>query len=203
LIELRNGWWWPQGDVEGWRASHGTVGDVEEAVKLCKERRQCIQAGALGGVWPKHLAGFFQEVFTFEPDPVNFECAKRNLADTKNVTLYHCALGAESSGTVGLQEYAPDNRGAGYVYGFGDIPLFRGDDINLNLCDLIVLDVEGYETPALRGLSETIVRCRPVIMLEHKHWGRYDSPDPVEYLRERGYRIERTIHRDVILVPDG
>jgi FkbM family methyltransferase len=202
MIEFREGWWWPQGDQGGWQASHGNLPDLARAVDYCKQKRQVVQAGSLGGVWPKYLTSLFEEVFTFEPDPINYECTRRNLEGIKNVVAYHCALGAASGGTVGLAEYAPDNRGAGYVNGFGAIDLFAGDDLNLSRVDLIVLDVEGYEAAALRGLARTVRNSFPVVMLEHKHWQRYGE-DPVEYLKSLGYSIATTVNRDVIMVPNG
>ena len=41
------------------------------------------------------------------------------------------------------------------------------DDLNLTECDLIMLDVEGYELHALNGAIETIKKYGPVICIEH------------------------------------
>lgn len=49
--------------------------------------------------------------------------------------------------------------------------------MNLQTCDLIQLDLEGYEFNALLGGIETIKRCKPVIVIEDfSAWSkRYDS----------------------------
>ena len=41
------------------------------------------------------------------------------------------------------------------------------DSLNLNP-DLIQLDVEGFEENALKGAFDTIMRSRPIIIIEQK-----------------------------------
>lgn len=40
------------------------------------------------------------------------------------------------------------------------------DSLNLDSCDVIHLDIEGYETNALRGAMKTIQKYKPLIVLE-------------------------------------
>ncbi|QWP78545.1 class I SAM-dependent methyltransferase [Lysobacter sp. K5869] len=49
------------------------------------------------------------------------------------------------------------------------VPIVRGDDFQLQP-DLIKVDVEGFEAQALRGLVETIRRCRPALLVENSDW---------------------------------
>jgi len=51
------------------------------------------------------------------------------------------------------------------------------DDLNLSICDLIHLDIEGFEKFAILGAIDTIVKCKPVIVIEDfAPWKeRYDS----------------------------
>jgi hypothetical protein len=44
--------------------------------------------------------------------------------------------------------------------------MYRIDDLNLPSCDLIHLDVEGYEAAALQGAIETIKKFKPVVIIE-------------------------------------
>ena len=45
------------------------------------------------------------------------------------------------------------------------------DSLNLQICDLIQLDIEGFEYQALVGAKETLERCKPVIIVETAHGG--------------------------------
>lgn len=64
------------------------------------------------------------------------------------------------------------------------IPTLKIDDLNLPVCDLIQMDVEYYEYPALLGAIETIKRCSPVIIAENG-----DTPEIKELLEPLGYFI--------------
>jgi hypothetical protein len=48
----------------------------------------------------------------------------------------------------------------------GIYPVYLVDDIGLNACDLIHLDIEGYEYYAILGATETIKKFKPVVVLE-------------------------------------
>ena len=48
-------------------------------------------------------------------------------------------------------------------------PIHRIDDLNLTQCDLIHLDIEGYEYFALLGAMSTIKKYSPVIALESQN----------------------------------
>jgi hypothetical protein len=65
------------------------------------------------------------------------------------------------------------------------------DDLNLERCDLIHLDIEGFELHALKGAVNTIQTCRPIIALEHwEEWyNRYQtsSAEIEQYLSGLGY----------------
>jgi FkbM family methyltransferase len=57
--------------------------------------------------------------------------------------------------------------------------------------DLIKLDVEGADLHALRGLAETITRCRPEMLIErHDIYGYYQLADLTTLIESFGYRWE-------------
>lgn len=57
--------------------------------------------------------------------------------------------------------------------------------------DLIKLDVEGADLHALRGMRETLARCKPVLFIEdHSIYGYYDLDDLKKLLAEFGYGNE-------------
>lgn len=182
--EIADGWWWPIDD--GIDKNDGSLSgqscwsymlsqpDLPTLVSNHVENKNVVvQAGGNCGFYVKQYAQLFQTVYTFEPDPVNFYCLNLNVTD-ENVFKFQSCLG-ESHGTVGLENYLSDV-GATHVKGEGKVPVFLIDDLNLTSCDLIHLDIEGYELFALRGASKTLEKFKPVICLEyHDKWtNRYE-----------------------------
>ena len=82
-----------------------------------------------------------------------FYCLNLNVT-SPNVFKYQSCLG-NSRDLVALKIKAK-NRGKNFVNGSGVIPTLLIDDLNLEVCDLIHLDIEGYELFALQGAIKTI-----------------------------------------------
>ncbi len=199
---FKRGILWPVEDTETIAMLHLMVPDIEVVLEHCRKFRVVVQAGGNCGVWPEKLGKRFDTVYTFEPDPVNFRCLCAN-APAENIYKFNAALGCKHGGVDLVRD--PKRVGAHYVKGDGPIPTMRIDDLMLDVCDLIYLDIEGYEWFALAGAVDTIHRCRPVIVLEDKKSSeRYDIREgaAVERVQDKlGYKIAARTHRDVILVP--
>lgn len=197
---------WPKGDQK----LHGdipTVAHLDDHVfPLVKEKRVAVQAGGAMGMWAKRMSQVFEHVYTFEPNPQSCYCCSFNCPE-ENVHVYNAALGEEPKfifvGTPGNEI----NYGANRVVGEGPVPTLRIDDFGFQFCDLLMLDIEGYELFALRGAIETIKRCKPVIVLEDKGCSRdfgYHKGKVETYLKqEAAYTTHSRFHggRDVILIP--
>ena len=202
-IKEINGLWWPNGDVECRASIEAFHGDVDSIMKHCKRVGVAVQAGGNVGVWPKTLAEHFGSVYTFEPDNANFQCLVRNVT-ALNVTKLQAILGA----TPGLVKLATTrhNCGAHFVDGNGTIPTIRIDDLGLDACDLIQLDVEGFEAFALRGALKTIEKFKPVIVCEEKGLGEkfgVGNEEISEMLVKFGYSVAERLNRDVIYTCNG
>jgi len=94
--------------------------------------------------------------------------------------------------------------GVTHINGAGVLPVIRLDDLHLPVCDLLYLDIEGYEIFALRGALETIRRCRPVVACEVNGCAaRYGvAPGAVaNLLKDEGYEWVRTVRSDEIFKP--
>jgi FkbM family methyltransferase len=200
------GFWWPEHD----RDAHPVVSfqskDIDAVMKYVSGGTACIQAGGNVGVWAKRFSGLFDTVYTFEPDPYNFACLIKNVPE-QNVVKMNAALGHERTLVkVGPPDVAHiNNCGAYQVLGKGVIPTFLIDDLNLPICDLMYLDIEGYEMFAILGALDTIERCKPVIALEQKPlplmYG-YEPESASEFLvKEMGYEVAQRVNRDIILIP--
>lgn len=101
-----------------------------------------------------------------------------------------------SSAAVHVEPYGLSNRsGAGFHAGRGrlvlkpnnspELPLRTLDSYALDDVAVVKLDIEGMEPLALRGASETIQRCRPVIFSEE--WGDDERRAAARVLRPLGY----------------
>jgi len=97
------------------------------------------------------------------------------------------------------------NRRAGNVGAYtvkpgGILPTMRIDDLGLDACDLIYLDVEGSELNALRGAAVTIDRYKPVIAIEENELCEQFGVSRGEvglWLQTFGYREIARSHNDI------
>lgn len=205
-FRIENGLLWPANDVLCARAVFSTSPDLLMAYSVCKQFRGVVQAGGNCGVWPRALAKKFDVVYTYEPDADNFVCLSVNTAHLDNVIRMQAALG-EHHELVDLVRSNPANCGAYHVNpdAVGIVPVVRIDDLAIDACDLIVLDIEGGELVALKGAANTIGFHRPVIMLEDKGLSeRYGiaKGDATTWLANQfGYRLVGAVHRDIVLAP--
>lgn len=195
------GFWVPSRDNNNVRHRRVNQGD-EAMARLEKyipvDRRKCVvQAGANWGYWPVRLSYMFETVYTFEPDPVCFTCLAVNTASRMNVIRMQAALG-DKPAFVDLWRDV-DTTGNSYVDGPGILPTLRIDDLGLERCDLIYLDVEGSEAKAFRGALETIERCKPFIIFEE----RQTFNDSVEETRQMLFDYDHigAIGADIVLAP--
>lgn len=176
--------------IDGW-----IVSGKNAYMEHVKEKRVCVQAGGYCGIFPKLLSQLFDTVYTFEPDPDNFYCLTLNCQNV-NIIKNQAALG-EKHEMINVVRRVDSNRGMNVVVpNYGDaalsIPTYRIDDLKLSHCDLIMLDVEGYEIFILRGAEETIAKFKPVVVVEDTNM------NIEELLKKYGYTKRSTTHRDTV-----
>lgn len=189
----------PDYDLHCLSAIRSQMSDMHRAVKLCKKREVCVQAGGNFGAWPRELAKLFGLVYTFEPDAMNFACLAWNTRDNLNVHRFQAALG-ERRDWCGLKSFADQhNAGAHQVEGDGNIPVMCVDDFKLGACDLIYLDIEGSEPAAIFGARNTIGLYHPVIAIEEKGLSDCDRLEQaLAMLRRQGYHLVDQVNNDKI-----
>ncbi len=200
----RTSWTWPRHE-DGLAIGFSAVTDLGSVLPLCRHRRVCVQAGGAAGIYPLYLSGYFEHVYTFEPNPWLFECLTRN-ANSLRVHKIQAALGLGGSQVhlkcPGGQE---KNQGAWHTSPGGYIPEIRLDDLWLPEVDFICLDIEGGEMDALGGAQKTIERCRPVIQVEDKKKIRDARGIPEDWLDAICATLDYHVHHrsgpDVVLVP--
>ena len=201
MAKLINDFWFPDYDNHCSKVTIMQSPDMDCAIKYCRETNCVIQAGGNVGVWAKRLSSIFDQVHTFEPDPDNFECLKKNIEGIENIFAYRRALGKYPD-TKSIRQ-VPGNCGANNIVDGEDVIVTTIDSLGLKP-DLIILDVEGYEEFALLGGVQTIWKHKPVLMYEDKdlsiEYTGHGKGYIEEWMKEYGYTAKKRIHRDVILV---
>lgn len=197
-MERRKGLWWPKEDVACYEAI-GFLDDLNKCLEFVprEKRKVCVQAGGNMGVWANYLSETFGEVWTIEPRLENYLCLVRNIARS-NIRPIWAALG-ESPGTTGIW-CNPANAGSARIDGHGRVPVITIDELELDACDLITLDIEGYEPFAISGAKETIDKYRPVLLIEDRGHSDKFGRDRGWSSEIQGYVVRKRLYRDVLLV---
>lgn len=196
LVELRNTWWWPKHDVRCWDWINKHYDLPEKLSNLVDNKRVVVQAGGNCGVYPKIYSSIFQHVYTYEPEWINFYCLTRNASENNIVKTQGCLGNIPKLVDLSLHK---KNIGKNYISGDGQYPIHLIDNLNLNFCDLIHLDIEGYEYYALLGAEETIKKFKPLIALEM--WDELDNrfesnvnSKTEKFLSDLGYKYLQTLN---------
>ena len=158
-------------------------------------------------------------VFAVEPDPQNFRAFSASIALNaygERITAVQTAA-SDEDGTATLSDLGnAANRGARFtaktraalearVHGpapsFTEVPMARLDRLFAGeRIDVVKLDVEGHEPPALRGAEGLLRACRPAILLEFSPGNIINiagepPASPLQFLRGLGYRWQE-LHDD-------
>lgn len=164
-----------------------------EYVQRFRKFGVAVDVGGHVGLWSMHMAKRFQTIHAFEPVSGHRECYERNVKmdGACKVLLYPYALGE----TEGLVRIATEHGSSGnsHVSGEGDIPLKTLDSFDFPEIDFLKIDCEGYELFVCRGARETLLRCKPIIIIEQKPKSQGDygigQTDGIEYLKTLGAKL--------------
>jgi FkbM family methyltransferase len=123
-------------------------------------------------------------VYAFEPQAMLHKLLKSNVImnSLPNVVCFNKAVGecnamvemnpysTDGSNNYSNIEYGTDNlyNLAGVQIGTGgeEVEMIAIDSLNLEACDFIKIDVEGYEPHVIEGAINTIKKFKPVISYE-------------------------------------
>ncbi len=136
------------------------------------------------------------KVVVFEPNslalaPLVANVLVNRLSHVIDITHLGIGLSDRDAGGFGMKRHDRNLGATKMKPGQGDLRVLRGDDICADLSpDLIKIDVEGMEMAVLRGLSATIARAKPVILIEVDDT---NAPQFADWCRDAGYV---TLRRD-------
>jgi len=216
-MDYFGGWWLPKGEIhfrdmlQRSRIERGRLSyqytKLAAALDICKKRSgMAIDVGSNLGFWSWHMAQEFKTVECFEPVPLHRECWNLNMEPLTNLNIHSCGL----SDTPGKAEmFVPvTNCGNSHVVVNGSetnlrIELKTLDSFDFKSVDFIKIDCEGFELPVLKGAEKTLLREKPVVVVEQKdEWeDRYDYPSKgaVTYLQSLGAKVHKEIAGDYIM----
>ncbi|MBB1284670.1 FkbM family methyltransferase [Flavisolibacter sp. BT320] len=115
-----------------------------------------------------------EKVYCFEPGKFSLETLKQNIAINyleDRVTVYPIALGSKN-GNGQQTGFRLANTGMNRVHategesGGTAVEIRTLDSFAFDKLDFLKIDVEGAERDVLEGATETIARCKPVILVE-------------------------------------
>ena len=195
-------WAWPDGDEKLLQVFDDVL-DIDIIMQYVDKRQVCVQAGGACGVWPLRYSQLFDWVYTFEPMFENIQCLLKNTEGIENILPYRRALAhKEMDGAMVFDQSEIGNYGAVYFQpGEGDALAITIDEFDLDACDLLQLDIEGYELEALKGAVKTIEKYHPVIVLEEKPLPQFPDRDhlaPRRFIEAMGYKEVDRVKKDVI-----
>ncbi len=167
-------------------------------------------------------AGGTAKIFSFEPSPINFKKLSRNILLNENlknkITLMNIGLG-EKEGTAFLQTRDEHNLGMNSIGETGTEVQMKSLDAvvfenNIQKCDLIKMDVEGFELKVLKGAVKTISAFKPILFMEMNNELLHRQGDSVSdllnWLKQTQYKIIDPAlkeadflhgHYDIVAVP--
>ena len=207
-MKVLNGWWLPDDDnyfgaftENGFQLDH-----LREAFKHVRQWRCAVDCGAHCGFWTKEMAERFDSVFAFEAAPDTYRCLEKNIVGYSNVRMFNHAVGAmASSCRIVEDDKRKGNSGSRYIKFGPYIPIVALDEMNIETCDLLKIDVEGYEFAVIEGARKLIEKHRPVIIMEtDKKFAkvRYGVDDDAaeKSLIDLGYREVAHMRPDKVFV---
>ncbi len=191
---------------------------VAEIKKAGRSRGVCIDVGAHCGLWSMWLVRAFKFVHAFEPVWLHADLFEVNV-EGENWELHRTALG-NHSGVVSIETAATQTgsahvvmagregdmrTGHGEMLTYPDIEMVPLDHYKFPAVDFIKIDVEGYELPMLEGARDTLIRCKPWIVVEQKGNDRkgygWKEHEAQAWLKKLGWTDVKVIAGDHIMRP--
>jgi len=186
--------------------------------KLKIEGTECIDIGAHVGLWSMHLVKRFKFVHCFEPIKEFTEILKYNI-EADNYEIYNVALGEKGrfvdmivprsmtgnthvdDGMRGKEAVRLGNSDKG-TYVCKNIPMISLDEYEFDDIGLIKIDVEGYELPILKGAKETLLKHKPIMVVEQKGNEEYygeEKYSAYNWLKNLGMKRIKVLGGDYIM----
>ena len=178
---------------------------LDAAFKYVKKFGVAIDAGANIGLQSVRLAQKFDQVHSFEPTSVNYDCLISNVKNFSNVQVHKTGLGEREESAIIKLPVESKNCGAFSIIDFNSYEeAVLTEQITISLLDkfqlspdFIKIDTQGFELFILKGAKNTL-KNKPVLLLECEK--KQEKHLINEYLNPLGYAIVETVRKDSIWV---
>ncbi len=182
--------------ISNWVQQHNSlIHNLSLKEQLRSFMKKCdyvLEIGAFIGDNTKILEELAEKVYSYEPNPMAYECLEYNFKDSSKVEVFNKGFGKEI-GTAKIN--LNDNVGASYLSPDGDIEIITIDSLGFKLyqdrLDWIIMDCEGMELDILKGGIETIKKYKPNMVIEINRGAleRYgvEPKNIFSFLKEIGY----------------
>lgn len=180
---ISDDWVWVKTDTGAWEGpfTDWSKSHRQKYFESVSNFDTVVTAGGNCGAYVRAYGNRFKNVYAFEPEFLNFYCMVLNNPQ-EHIHKFQAALG-EKPGLCSVKNTNKANVGMATVETKEDsqIIMMTIDGLCLKKCDLIQLDVEGYEIYALKGAKETIEKFSPTIICER------NSDEVNKFLARLGY----------------
>lgn len=191
-------WYVPSGKFE-----YIPLSGIEETFiswvrKIFPYSGQFLDIGANVGLYTINLAHNFEEIIAVEPNPVNAYILKKNIelnhfdhikvlevASWNRVeTLYFNQMAYDTLASNARVQVTPSTYSVNKPFSVLGVPL---DDYDLHP-NFIKMDIEGAEFDAIYGLTETLDRSKPLMLIEiHQYENGKTIEDFLKIMEELNY----------------
>ncbi|WP_242221211.1 FkbM family methyltransferase [Bacillus cereus group sp. BfR-BA-01380] len=130
----------------------------------------------------------------------NVWCFQKAVSDEEG-TIFVPELDMEQNYNFGGFSLAEPLRGAPRILGGETVPVISIDNLNLQKCHFIKVDVEGMEENVLRGAQKTINKYSPIMYVENNRPNNSNSL--IHFIRNLGYRMYWDRDENMLCLPEG
>lgn len=176
--------------------------------RFANKSRDAIDVGVYRGVYSLKLSQNFKFVHSFEPNPLLFPYLSKNLEKIiKNIKLYNLALSNKDSETVlklpiRSRSIFKDNieelyqLGAASIHPNNEFENFKKvpvnteklDNLSINNIGFIKIDVEGHELEVIEGAKKTIIKNKPILLIEiEKRHSKRSVEETIGFINNLNY----------------
>ncbi|MCZ6691439.1 MAG: FkbM family methyltransferase [Planctomycetota bacterium] len=179
------------------------MGRLEEEIfmleRLPTERKTAIDVGANKGHYTYKMSKLFENVIAFEPNrlvtarmertkPSNVKVENVALSDSPSVATLYIPI-VDGRELYGWASFDRKNMPGATELRSVEVEVRPLDAFSIDGVSLMKIDVEGHELQVLAGATETIERCRPVVLVEIKKRNRSEAAALFEGLRYRCHAL--------------
>jgi len=176
-------------------------GILDWATSVIDDFSLAIDIGANIGLHSLRFSKLFNQVESFEPFSVNYECLKENTKTFSNINLHNIGLGSIVTKQKLMLPEDSNNSGAPSIVDFintdrktitEEIEIAILDDFNFQP-SFIKIDTQGFEMEILKGAVNTLKTHKPVLVIET---AKQPFKDIAAFLSTMGYVVGGTTNKD-------